>query len=72
MGKGFMCNDMAFTAPAEITAAPALFVISDQAAFFNCKIQGNEGTLFSEPNANSTATMRFVVTLTSSKETLQP
>ncbi|CAL0308528.1 unnamed protein product [Lupinus luteus] len=46
MGKGFICKDMAFTAPSEIIAAPALLVLSDHAAFFNCKIQGNEGTLF--------------------------
>ena len=45
MGKGFICKDMGFTAPADITGAPALLVLSDHAAFFNCKIDGNEGTL---------------------------
>lgn len=46
MGKGFICKDMAFTASADIKGAPALLVLSDHAAFFNCKIQGEEGTLF--------------------------
>ncbi|KAG4928744.1 hypothetical protein JHK85_055230 [Glycine max] len=46
MGKGFICKDMGFTAPADITGAPALLVLSDHAAFFNCKIDGNEGTLY--------------------------
>ncbi|KAL2954265.1 hypothetical protein AAZX31_19G211800 [Glycine max] len=46
MGKGFICKDMGFAAPADITGAPALLVLSDHAAFFNCKIDGNEGTLY--------------------------
>ncbi|TKY61603.1 pectinesterase/pectinesterase inhibitor 21 [Spatholobus suberectus] len=46
MGKGFICKDMGFTAPADITGAPALLVLSDHAAFFNCKIDGEEGSLF--------------------------
>lgn len=45
MGKGFICKDMGFTAPADIGGAPTLLVLSDHSAFFNCKIDGNEGTL---------------------------
>lgn len=37
---------MGFTAPVNITGAPALLVLSDHAVFFNCKIDGEEGSLF--------------------------
>ncbi|KAK7259041.1 hypothetical protein RIF29_24635 [Crotalaria pallida] len=46
MAKAFICKNMAFIAPENITGAPALIVLSDQTAFFNCKMEGNEGTLF--------------------------
>ncbi|RDY14514.1 putative pectinesterase/pectinesterase inhibitor 21, partial [Mucuna pruriens] len=46
MGKGFICKDMGFSAPVDITGAPALLVLSDHAAFFNCKIDGEEGSLY--------------------------
>ncbi|KAK7284459.1 hypothetical protein RJT34_19205 [Clitoria ternatea] len=46
MGKGFIGKDMGFIAPADIVGAPALLVLSDHAAFFNCKIDGEEGSLF--------------------------
>ncbi|CAJ1870851.1 unnamed protein product [Sphenostylis stenocarpa] len=46
MGKGFICKGMGFTAPEGIAGAPALLVLSDQAAFFNCKIDGKEGSLY--------------------------
>ncbi|KAL5060856.1 hypothetical protein RYX36_032460 [Vicia faba] len=45
-GKGFICKDMGFSAPANIAGAPALVVFCDHAAFFNCKIDGNEGSLY--------------------------
>ncbi|CAL5194864.1 unnamed protein product [Lathyrus oleraceus] len=45
-GKGFICKDMGFTAPAHIAGAPALVVFCDHAAFFNCKIDGKEGSLY--------------------------
>lgn len=45
-GKGFLCKDMGFTAPANIAGAPALLVFCDHAAFFNCKIEGKEGSLY--------------------------
>lgn len=45
MGKEFICKNMGFTAPVNITGAPALLVLSDHAAFFNCKIDGEEGSL---------------------------
>lgn len=37
---------MGFTAPTHIIGAPAVLVFSDHAAFFNCKIDGEEGSLF--------------------------
>ncbi|MCI66720.1 pectinesterase, partial [Trifolium medium] len=37
---------MGFIAPANITGAPALLVLSDRAVFFNCKIDGEEGSLY--------------------------
>ncbi|PNY07317.1 pectinesterase [Trifolium pratense] len=45
-GKGFICKNMGFIAPANITGAPALLVLSDRAVFFNCKIDGEEGSLY--------------------------
>ncbi|CAK8544515.1 unnamed protein product [Lathyrus sativus] len=49
-GKGFICKDMGFTAPAHIADAPALLVFCDHAAFFNCKIDGGEGSLYAVAN----------------------
>ncbi|KAJ1417209.1 Pectinesterase, catalytic [Sesbania bispinosa] len=46
LGKGFICKNMGFTAPAAIIGAPALLVFADHAAFFNCKIDGEEGSLY--------------------------
>ncbi|GAU11407.1 hypothetical protein TSUD_343980 [Trifolium subterraneum] len=45
-GKGFICKNMGFIAPANITGASALLVLSDRAVFFNCKIDGEEGSLY--------------------------
>jgi pectinesterase len=45
-GKGFICKNMGFIAPANITGAPALLVLSDRAVFFNCLIDGEEGSLY--------------------------
>ncbi|KAK7397078.1 hypothetical protein VNO78_18245 [Psophocarpus tetragonolobus] len=42
MGKGFICKDMGFSG----SGAPALLVLADNAAFFNCKIDGEEGSLY--------------------------
>ncbi|KAK2364907.1 Plant invertase/pectin methylesterase inhibitor superfamily [Trifolium repens] len=45
-GKGFICKDMGFIAPANVAGAPALLVLSDRAVFFNCLIDGEEGSLY--------------------------
>lgn len=41
-----MGKDMGFSAPGGITGAPALLVLADHAAFLNCIIDGDEGTLY--------------------------
>ncbi|KAK7337648.1 hypothetical protein VNO77_18233 [Canavalia gladiata] len=55
MGKGFICEDMGFTAPADITRAPPLLVLSDHAAFFNRTTDGIKDPGFVMQNCTITA-----------------